>query len=97
MLGLWHTSLYYKKKYKLNSKLNNEDIQSGGTDVTEAFNDIKKNNPDLAIILTDMYLELPELKSYKGQVIFIISENGNKNHGFTLPTNYKVINLVDLK
>lgn len=78
-LGLWHTDLYYKKKYKLNSQLNKEDLQSGGTDVTKVLEDIKKTNPNLAIILTDGYYDDSSIK-VTSEVIWIISKGGNTNH-----------------
>lgn len=96
-LGLWHTTLYYKKKYKLHAELNKEELQSGGTDVQGCIADIKKTQPNLAIILTDMYFEPPNLTTYSGEILFIVSEGGNKNHGFNLPPNCKVICLENLK
>lgn len=88
-LGLWHTNLYYKKKYKLNQELKQDEVQSGGTDPTEALQDIKKTNPNLSVILTDGYYDNVDIKII-GEVLFIISEGGNKNHplkhlGKTIP------------
>lgn len=78
-LGLWHTELYYKKKYKLNAKINKEEVQSGGTNITSALEDIKKSNPNLAIILTDGYYEASSVKP-TCEIIFIISSGGNQEH-----------------
>jgi predicted metal-dependent peptidase len=78
-LGLWHTALYYKKKFKLNGQLMKEDLQSGGTDITPAMLDIKKTNPNLAIILTDGYFGECNVK-ITSEIIFIISKGGNKDH-----------------
>lgn len=79
LLGLWHTDLYYKKKYKLNSELNKEDLQTGGTDVSCVMGDIKKTNPNLAIILTDGYYDASNIK-VTSEVLWIISKGGNASH-----------------
>lgn len=78
-LGLWHTNLYYNKKYKLGQKLNNDDIQSGGTDVACVLEYVKKNNPDLTIILTDGYYDDVNI-NLTNDIIWIIFERGNQNH-----------------
>lgn len=78
-LGLWHTELYYKKKYKLNQELNKEELQSGGTDLTQALEDIKKSNPNLSIILTDGYYSDVTIK-IPGEVLWVISRGGNVDH-----------------
>lgn len=93
MLGLWHTELYYKKKYKLGSRLAIEDIQSGGTDVTPVLLDIQRTSPDLALILTDFYFEMPNIP-VNSEVIWIVSSGGNKQQ--TVPQGHKVIFLDDL-
>lgn len=79
VLGLWHTSLFYRKKFKLNGQLNKEDLESGGTDVTCVLEDIKKTNPNLAIILTDGYYSESSVKT-TSEIIWIISKGGNKDH-----------------
>lgn len=93
-LGLWHTSLYYKKKYKLNTELNKADLESGGTDIGPALLDVKKTRPNLAIFLTDGYYEKVDIK-LGSEVIFIISTGGNKEH--PLKHLGKTIRLEDLK
>jgi predicted metal-dependent peptidase len=77
-LGLWHTSLYLKRPYKLNGKLKEDEVQSGGTDMTEVCEDINKSNPDLSIILTDGYYGTQV--DPKCNTIVIISETGGMNH-----------------
>ncbi len=93
-LGLWHTALYYKKKYKLNGQLDRSEVESGGTDVGPALEDIKKTNPNLAIILTDGCYSAHEIK-IAGEVIWIISEGGQYDH----PMKHlgKTIKLADLR
>lgn len=79
LLGLWHTSLYYKKRFKLNGQLAKEDLESGGTSVTPTLEDIKKTNPNLSIILTDGYYDNSSVKP-TSEIIWIISKGGNKDH-----------------
>ncbi len=88
-LGLWHTELYYKKKYKLGTDIAREDFESGGTDVECVLADIKKCKPDLAIILTDGYYDHVDI-NIATEVIWIISEGGQIHHpmqhlGKTIP------------
>lgn len=78
-LGLWHTDLYYKKPYKLGSKLDPDAVQSGGTDIDDAIIDMNKTRPNLTIILTDGYINDSD-QIPKGEIIFIISKGGNANH-----------------
>lgn len=94
ILGLWHTSLYRRKKYKLNQKLYQNEIESGGTDMTEVCEDINLSKPDLAIILTDGYYDtrvVPE-----GEVVIIISEGGNMDHPLKGKQNIKTIPMKGL-
>ena len=78
-LFLWHTSVYKHKKHKKNNPFKENEVEAGGTDISEAMASIKKRRPDLAIILTDGYYEMPNV-AIDSQVIFIISEGGNMNH-----------------
>jgi predicted metal-dependent peptidase len=79
-LHLFHTELYHEEKIKRNFKLKDESMQSGGTDLQPAMDHISKYKPDLAIIITDGYYDLPDLKKITTPVVFIISKNGNKDH-----------------
>ncbi len=88
-LAFWHTSLYYKNKYKKGQEIDSGALQSGGTDPQCVLDDIAQHNYDLAIILTDGCYEQCV---YKGtsQVVWIISEEGNLDHpmkhvGITVP------------
>jgi predicted metal-dependent peptidase len=78
-LGLWHTSLYHKKKFKLRDRFDPEIIQSGGTDVSCVMQDIFETNPDLSVILTDGYFDASDIK-VTSEVIWVISEGGQVNH-----------------
>jgi predicted metal-dependent peptidase len=90
-LGLFNTSLYSFKKRKLNEKLNESDIQSGGTDLLEVINHIDKRKPDLALLLTDGYYgDVPHAKVEGTQIMFIIRNDNNLDHplvrlGKTIP------------
>jgi len=78
-LGFWHTSLYYKKPYKRGIELDQEALQSGGTDVRCVLEDIKKNNYNLSIIFTDGYYDNVDIK-LTNEIIWIISKDGNLDH-----------------
>lgn len=78
-LGLWHTSLYYFKPYKLNNEITEGMLESGGTDVKETIEHIFKNTPNLALILTDGYFSAVD-KKVTGDIIWIILEGGDENH-----------------
>lgn len=78
-LVLWHTAIYYKKKYKLKSQLEQDQVESGGTAINCVLSDIKKSNPNLSIILTDGYYDSSNIKP-TSEVLFIISKGGSQNH-----------------
>lgn len=78
-LALWHTSIYYKKKFKLHDNVTEKEIESGGTNITSVMQDIQKSNPNLAIVLTDGYFDSCSIP-VTTEVLFIISKGGNKNH-----------------
>jgi len=89
MLGFWHTSLYRKKKHRLNQPIDPSWIEGGGTDADAPLKDIIEVQPDLSIILTDGYYSETNLK-VPGEVIWIISNGGDVNHknkkiGKTIP------------
>lgn len=87
-LNMFHTSNYYREDYKRGQRIKREDIQSGGTELTDSFKNIAKYRPDLSIILTDGYFsDIDETKfvGKNGQfpnVVFIISKEGTVNHPF---------------
>lgn len=88
-LVLWHTQPYYDKKYRLKSRIKASELQSGGTDPNPTLEMIKKQNPDLSIILTDGFYDKTNVK-VTSDLIWIISKQGNKDHpnkhmGKTIP------------
>ncbi len=95
MIGFWHTSMYKLKKYKLGNKIKQEEIESGGTDMTDTVEKVNKGKPDLAIILTDGYYGTtvnPEVET-----IIVISENGTMDHPLKHHPMVKTISMKGLK
>jgi predicted metal-dependent peptidase len=90
MLNMFHTSNYYREKYKRGQRIKREDIESGGTQLEDSFQTIAKSKPDLAIILTDGYfcgfdVQTDDYVGYNGKfpnTVFIISKDGQENHPF---------------
>lgn len=78
-LGFWHTELYDVTKYKLGTKINEGNIQSGGTDPTCVVEHIENKKPDLSIVLTDGHYDKSRIKLTQ-KVIWVISKDGNVNH-----------------
>lgn len=91
-MGLWHTDLYSVKKYRVGNRLKEKDIQAGGTDPNPTLEYIKSKNPDLSVVLTDGFFELPRNK-YSQNILWVISKNGNKDKTFLsqLPGKYVFI------
>lgn len=88
MLNMFHTSNYYREKYKRGQRIKREDIQSGGTDLNDSMKQIAKYRPDLAIFLTDGYYSHVDTKALVGKngrfpnTVFIISKQGTVDHPF---------------
>lgn len=88
-IGLWHTNLYYHKKHKRSKLFEQNEIQSGGTDLTEVLEDIKKKKPELSLVITDGYYSDVPIK-LDTPVIFLIRGDNNLKHpcahiGVTIP------------
>ena len=88
MLNMFHTSNYYREKYKRGQRIKREDIQSGGTCLQDSFEQIAKYRPDLAVVLTDGYYGGVDTKALVGpngrfpNTVFIISKGGTVDHPF---------------
>jgi predicted metal-dependent peptidase len=80
-IGFWHTALYNFRKYNRNSPLKKDDIECGGTDPLCVIDHIKKENPNLSLILTDGCYSKENIKVTQ-RVIWIISENGTVDHPY---------------
>jgi predicted metal-dependent peptidase len=80
-VGFWHTELYQFRKYKRNEPFKEEDMQSGGTEPKVVLDHIKKNHPNLSIILTDGCYSGSNIK-VDDKVIWIISANGTPDHQY---------------
>lgn len=85
-LSFFHTNMYYSEEYKLGHRIKREDIQSGGTELTEIMQDIWKRKPDLSVVVTDgCYGDVEVEKWMKPgdkwpQTLFIISKQGTTEH-----------------
>ncbi len=95
-LNLFHHNLYLKDKiWKKGEEFKREDLQSGGTDLTQAMNHLQIQDADINIILTDGYYDRPAMKKKVTKTtFFLIKEGGCLDHklkdiGKTL--SYKVV------
>jgi len=91
LLGLWHTQLYKVQKYKRNQTLNENELESGGTDPTCVLEHIKKVNPNLSIVLSDLFFQQLDKSAMRGhQILWVGSKSGNKDKAFlnNLPGKY---------
>ncbi|NBU14776.1 MAG: hypothetical protein EBT35_09305, partial [Alphaproteobacteria bacterium] len=85
-LGFFHTDLYKDEDYKLGTRIDRGQIQSGGTDLTPVMKEIIKRDDDLSIIITDgCYSDVPVETWLKPgqkipQILFIISKGGDEKH-----------------
>lgn len=89
-LALWNTDIYYNKKYKVNSRITEKEIMSGGTDPDPVLEHISKVKPELSIILTDGFYDRTRVNIKTKDIIWIISEGGQIQHpnahlGKTIP------------
>ena len=85
-LSFFHTDLYGRQQYKMGTKIDRKDIQSGGTDLTKTLQDICTRKGDLSIIITDgCYGDVPVESWLRPgqnfpQVLWIISKGGHEDH-----------------
>lgn len=79
-LNLFHETVYHTQKYRVGQKLEPQVLQSGGTDLTPVLENIKKSNPDLAIIFTDGFYGDVQIKGIGSKILFVISKEGTEDH-----------------
>lgn len=79
-LSFWHTVLYKTKKYRNVKDIRQDDIESGGTDVSQVLHHIKKTKPDLAVILTDGEYYSDNIKVDGVEILWVISKNSSTDH-----------------
>lgn len=85
-LSFFHTDLYGRQSYKMGTKINKNDIQSGGTDLTKTLKDIHERRGDLSIIITDGCYSDVNVEQWMRpgeqfpQVLWIISKGGMEDH-----------------
>ena len=85
-LAFFHTAHYGRQQYKMGTKIDKSQVQSGGTDLAETLKDIWARRGDLSIIITDgCYSDVPVETWMKPgdqfpQVLWIISKGGSEDH-----------------
>jgi len=85
-MSFFHTAAYGRQSYKMGTKIDRSQIESGGTDLTETLQDVMKRRGDLSIIITDGCYGDVEYESWLKpgeqfpQVLWIISKNGTEDH-----------------
>ena len=85
-LSFFHTALYGRRQHKMGTKINREDVESGGTDLESTLKDIFIRRGNLSIIVTDGCYGNVDWKSWlrpgeqPPQIQWIISEGGDENH-----------------
>jgi predicted metal-dependent peptidase len=85
-IAFFHTESYGRQSYKMGTKIDRNQIQSGGTDLTKTLEDIFTRRGDLSIIITDgCYGDVPVESWMKPgqqfpQVLWIISKGGTEDH-----------------
>lgn len=85
-LSFFHTANYGHCQYKMGTKIDKSQIESGGTELTPVMQDILKKRADLSIIITDGYYGDVNVESWMRpgenypQTLFIISKGGTESH-----------------
>jgi len=85
-IAFFHTAHYGRQSYRMGTKIDKSQIQSGGTDLTQTLEDVFKRKGDLSIIITDgCYGRVEWTKWLKpGEkpptVLWIISKGGTEEH-----------------
>jgi predicted metal-dependent peptidase len=84
--SMFHTSVYKTKTFTRSTKLNDNDIESGGTDLTDVMKTIADQKPDVSVILTDggyCDVDVESMVGYNGKfppTTFVITKDGIENH-----------------
>ena len=98
-MSFFHTELYGRQPYKMGTKIDRSEIQSGGTDLTATLKDIYERRGDLSVIITDGCYGNVEFESWMKpgenfpQVLWIVSAGGDEKHPLTrLGSTVKVPN-----
>lgn len=85
-ISFFHTNLYGRQSYKMGSKIDRTQIESGGTELTDTLRDIFQRRGDLSIIITDGCYDNVDVESWMKpgeqfpQVLWIISAGGTEEH-----------------
>lgn len=85
-VNLFHTSIYKELDFGRSSKIDRDNIESGGTDLECVIENIIKTKPDLSVILTDGYYDNVRYESMlkygdkMPPIVFIITKEGTVDH-----------------
>jgi predicted metal-dependent peptidase len=85
-MSFFHSNLYGRQSYKMGTKIDRNQIQSGGTELSDTLKDIFQRKGDLSIIITDgCYGDVNVEEWMKPgqqfpQVLWIISKGGTEDH-----------------
>lgn len=85
-ISFFHTENYGHRQYKMGTKIDKSDVQSGGTELTPVMADILRKQADLSIIITDgCYGDVKIEETMRPgqkfpQTLFIISKDGSEKH-----------------
>lgn len=85
-LSFFHTANYGHQQYKMGTKIDRNQIESGGTELTPVMQDILKVNADLNIVITDGCYGDVQAESWMKpgqkfpQTLWIISKGGTEEH-----------------
>lgn len=80
-LHLFHTNCYYTTKFRRGQTAEDLKIESGGTDLQDCFEKMKKRRADLVVFLTDGYFgDVQTDKNLTYKTLFVISRNGTVKH-----------------
>ena len=85
-LAMFHSNMYYNEPYKYGQRIKREDVQTGGTELSDIMKEILIKKPDLSIVITDgCYGDVPVEQWMRPgdvfpQVLFIISKGGTVDH-----------------
>lgn len=94
-IGLFNTATYLEKKVKKGFRLTENEVQSGGTDLTDSLTKVLKKSADLLIIMTDGYFDKPEVDLKKlPNTVMVFTKNHNENCPLINQKNVKWVKYV---
>lgn len=85
-VGLWNTSCYNVESIKSAKDIGRIKPESGGTDIEDTFKVMSKLKPDLTVIVTDGYFDMPTTKP-SGRIVWVLNA---PNDGFNEPRTVRM-------